>query len=79
MNKILIALVFAVLMSGNVYAKMKSVKLKECQKALLKGEILSESGNGNGAFFSVLYKGKIYSINQNYSMLACSKFVEKDK
>ena len=71
MNKILIALVLAVVMSGNVFAgkylkndnNLERPTYKECKRALLKGDILHKGTNGDGGnIFSIHYKDHLYHI-----------------
>ena len=71
MNKILIALVLAVVMSGNVYAyggqfeSPSDLSYSECIKAIEKGDLIHEASNPESPQFSFLYylfKNKIYQI-----------------
>ena len=83
MNKILIALVLAVLMSGNVYAdkeleadgNLKEPSYEECKRALLKGGILHKGTNSDGAnIFSIHYKDYLYQIFIGGDSFYCYKF-----
>ena len=72
MNKILIALVLAVVMSGNAYANYRkfdgTVSYSECIKAIEKGDLIHEAVRDNDTYslsYSYLYylfKNKIYQI-----------------
>ena len=70
MNKILIALVLAVVMSGNVYAANLEFKhtatASECFKAIEKGDLLQEAFVDGTSFLYYLYKNKIYRIVFDY-------------
>jgi hypothetical protein len=84
MNKILIALVLAVVMSGNAYSDkilMRDGNLKEppsyeeCKRALLKGDILHKGTSGDGAnIFSIHYKDYLYNIVMGGDDFFCHKF-----
>ena len=68
MNKILIALVLAVVMSGNVYANVFSfdnyTSYSECIKAIEKGDLISESTSSTSlyTYLYYLFKNRIYQI-----------------
>mgnify|MGYP001219712278 CR=1 FL=1 len=70
MKKILIALVLAVVMSGNVYAYRANfdgtVSYSECIKAIEKGDLIHEVTKDKKdlsySYLYYLYKNKIYQI-----------------
>jgi len=83
MNKLLIALVLAVVMSGNAHAhkelmadgNLKEPSYEECKRALLKGDILHKGTSGNGSNnFSIHYKDYLYQIIMDAHVFFCHKF-----
>ena len=78
MNKILIALVLAVVMSGNAYANFITDYFKTpkemCLVAVEKGRLVEEYiendnyGERNTSFKRYVYKGKRYQFNYNFWM-----------
>jgi hypothetical protein len=90
MNKILIALVLAFMISGNVFAEkyleydgnLEKPTYEECKKALLNGGILHKGTSGDGAnIFSIYYRQHLYHIimeaearNRTVNNFYCHKF-----
>ena len=83
MNKILLALVLAFVMSGNAHANkkfmadgnLKEPTYEECKRALLKGDILHKGTSGKGVIvFSIHYKDYLYQIIMGGDEFFCHKF-----
>jgi len=90
MKKILIALVLAFMISGNVFAEkylgydgnLEEPTYEECKRALLKGDILHKGTSFDGAnIFSIHYKDYLYHIimeadatNRTVNNFYCHKF-----
>ena len=66
MNKILIALVLAVVMSGNAYAFRLSpnISYSECMKAIEKGKLIANQDfDEYNTFNYYFYKEKVYRVH----------------
>tara|TARA_B100002052_G_scaffold257327_1_gene248638 strand:- start:10 stop:273 length:264 start_codon:yes stop_codon:yes gene_type:complete len=71
MNKILVAMILAIVMSGNAYSEKNFYGLglidnptyEECKKTLVKGNVLEKGTSASGGHtFSILYKDYLYWI-----------------
>jgi hypothetical protein len=83
MNKILVAFILSVVISGNAHAEkelmadgnLKEPSYEECKRALLKGDILHKGASGNGRnTFSIHYKDYLYQIIMDGDYFFCHKF-----
>jgi len=83
MNKILIALVLAVVMSGNAYANFITDAFKSeeelCLEAVEKGKLISEykdpdiyDGGGDNSLKTYVYNGKKYFLHYKNYRMVCS-------